>query len=173
MVMVAGHESGKMQAPRRKKAPQIMGAAFKQISMITYGLYRGDCALRMEDLGGTSRADNSTGITPTRATEILEECKPRLTDDELEVEYKKWIKSEGKLSSPTLVFQVWMQCGDHVNIATRFGRNSPIYRSLIGCFRGAIFHTLMEKIILCEPISPHQPQQDIQVRVSASFLNQI
>ena len=35
MVMVAGHESGKMQAPRRKKAPQIMGAAFKQISMIT------------------------------------------------------------------------------------------------------------------------------------------
>ena len=165
MVMLAGHDKidhSKIQhrQHRSKKTPQVLGAGFKQISMITYGLYKGEYAHKMGNFGGETRVDNERIMTPERATQILEQCKPKLSDEELEIEYNKWIRSRTFPPEETLVFQVWMQCvhDKQNNVAARFGRDSPIYRSLIGCFRGAIFHTLMEQIILFDEIKPATSQ---------------
>ena len=172
MVMIAGHDKidhAKLPQNRRKKPPQI-SSRFKQINMITYGLYRGrvehflifekfvfgiiskilrilvknmktpklflttlyfigirntvevipktsfpkiekcstiyrgDYACRM---GSKTKVDEPVGITPERATQILELSKPKLSDDELEIAYKQWIKSKTFPKEETLVFQVW------------------------------------------------------------------
>ena len=105
MVMIAGHDKidqAKLPQNRRKKPTQI-SSRFKQINMITYGLYRGDYACRM---GSKTKVDEPVGITPERATQILELSKPKLSDDELEIAYKKWIKSKTFPKEETLVFQV-------------------------------------------------------------------
>ena len=118
MVMIAGHDKidhAKLPQNRRKKPPQI-SSRFKQINMITYGLYRGDYACRM---GSKTKVDEPVGITPERATQILELSKPKLSDDELEIAYKQWIKSKTFPKEETLVFQVW-ESGIFIEIFENF-----------------------------------------------------
>ena len=58
-------------------------------------------------MGSKTKVDEPVGITPERATQILELSKPKLSDDELEIAYKQWIKSKTFPKEETLVFQVW------------------------------------------------------------------
>ena len=78
MVMIASNDRTKFNPAKGKKpTDRGTGVAFRQISLITYGLYKGDSALTMTGLSGVTKADSSHGITPTRAAQILEQCKPR------------------------------------------------------------------------------------------------
>ena len=55
---------------------------------------------------------------------------------------------------------MWMQSEGKQTKAFKFGHNSALYRSLIGCFRCAIFHTLLEHSILLNPTGPIRENPD-------------
>ena len=55
---------------------------------------------------------------------------------------------------------MWMQSEGKQTKAFKFGHNSALYRSLIGCFRCAIFHTLLEHSILLNPTGPNRENPD-------------
>ena len=55
---------------------------------------------------------------------------------------------------------MWMQSEGKQTKAFKFGHNSALYRSLIGCFRCAIFHTLLEHSILLNPTGPTRENPD-------------
>ena len=95
-----------------------------------------------------NNSDHHEGYLQTNDGELLVE---ESEDEQLENVFISWLNDANILTKPTVVFQMWMQSEGKQTKAFKFGHNSALYRSLIGCFRCAIFHTLIEHSILLNP----------------------